>query len=664
MELHVYRDPFGKLVGDIAGIIVDEMKKSGVEISEKEVMLQIAEPPSPSLGDLGVMVARFAKKAGANVRNFAEKVQEQLKNIEGVSDTKIIGGYVNVFYSPEYLAHLVIDSLKEYPDYGSVPVEKPLRYIVEHTSANPIHPLHIGHARNSFLGDTLANLLRNRGHIVQTRFYVDDTGRQVAVLAFGYKLLGKPEPPPGVKPDEWVGRIYALTNLLMELKVIRDKLKEIETKYKAEGSLDEKTMDEYRELVRKQDEIAADLGRLWEKDKELFDKLSEAIMKFEGDFDEEIKKIMFAYEKGEEWAKELVRKVVDLALRGIRETLDRVEVRFDKWDYESELVWSGLVDEVIKKAKSSPYFTLHKGAEALDVGKLAADKSVREKLSIAIGGEIPPLILRRSDGTTLYTTKDIAYTIYKFKDFNADKVINVIGAEQRLPQAQIKLALYAIGHVKEAENLITYIYEMVILPGMKMSSRRYRIITLDWILDELYHRAKEEVDKRRSDLSEDERRKIAWWVARAAIKFYMAGTDPLKPLTFVFEKALSMKENSAPYLMYTYARANSVLEKAGGVDWDNIDYSKLGNGTRKRLVWLLGKYPWITSKAADDLSPELLASYLLTLADEFNRWYGEERIIDEGDKGLMNLKLAITYGVRHVIGHGLRLFGIKPLPHI
>ncbi|WFO75289.1 arginine--tRNA ligase [Desulfurococcaceae archaeon MEX13E-LK6-19] len=664
MELHVYRDPFGKLVSDIVGIIVDEMKESGVELSEKEVVLQIAEPPSPSLGDLGVMVARFAKKAGVNVRSFAEKIQEQLKNIEGVSDTKIIGGYVNVFYSSEYLAHLVIDSIKEYPDYGSVPVEKPLRYIVEHTSANPIHPLHIGHARNSFLGDTLANLLRNRGHIVQTRFYVDDTGRQVAILAFGYKLLGKPEPPPGVKPDEWLGRIYALTNLLMELKVIRDKLKEIETKYKVEGSLDEKTMDEYRELVRKQDEIAADLGRLWEKDKELFDKLSEAIMKFEGDFDEEIKKIMFAYEKGEEWAKELVRKVVDLALKGIRETLDRVEVRFDKWDYESELVWSGLVDEVIKKAKSSPYFTLHKGAEALDVGKLAADKNVREKLSITIGGEIPPLILRRSDGTTLYTTKDIAYTIYKFEDFNADKVINVIGAEQRLPQAQIKLALYAIGHVKEAENLITYIYEMVILPGMKMSSRRYRIITLDWILDELYHRAKEEVDKRRSDLDEDERRKIAWWVARAAIKFYMAGTDPLKPLTFVFEKALSMKENSAPYLMYTYARANSVLEKAGGVDWDNIDYSKLGNGTRKRLVWLLGKYPWITSKAADDLSPELLASYLLTLADEFNRWYGEERIIDESDKGLMNLKLAITYGVRHVIGHGLRLFGIKPLPHI
>lgn len=661
----ITRNPYGFLVDELGRIVVELSKDYGVPLDKKEVLLQITEPPSPKLGDIGIVVARFSKKTGVEIKTFANRLVEKIRGeVDGVDDVKIVGSYVNVFYKPEYLSRLVIKSIRKYSDYGNVPVDKPQRYVVEHTSANPIHPLHIGHARNAFLGNTLANLLKCRGHVVQTRFYINDTGRQVAIVSLGYKLAGEPDIPSNVKPDEWFGILYALTNLLIELKNVKEKIKDIEEKYRVTKDADEELMEEYRELVRKQDEITFDLSRLWEKDKELFNKLSEEIMRFKGDLEEEIKKIMKAYEKGEEWAKRLVRKVVDYVLEGIRKTLKQLNIVFDKWDYESDLIWSSLVNKVVEEARKSPYFMIHKGAEALDVGKIVLNDDIRRKLGISIRGEIPPLILRRSDGTTLYTTKDIAYTLFKFRDFNADKVINIIGAEQRLPQTQLKLALYAMGYTREAENLVTYIYEMVIVPGMKMSSRRYRIITLDWILSELYARAKEEVDKRRKDLGEDERKSIAWEIAKAAIKFYLAGSDPNKPLTFIYEKVLDMKENSAPYLLYTYARANSVLQKAGGVDWGSIDYNKLGNGTRKQLIWLLGKYPWIVAKAADDLSPDLLASFLLKIADEFNKWYGEERIIDETDKGLMNLKLAITYGVRNVLGHGLKIFGIEPLARI
>jgi len=656
-------NPYRYLVQGIASAVVNIGKEYGLELNYKDVVRLITEPPSMNLGDLGVSIHRFAKQARVNPIDFGEKVASTLRNNSEVSTAKVVGGYVNVFYKPDHLGRLIINSLKENPNYGSEPVDKPLRIIVEHTSANPIHPLHIGHARNAFLGDTLANLLRNRGHVVQTRFYIDDTGRQVAILALGYKLLGEPEPPENIKPDEWLGRIYALTNLLMELKDIRNKLKAIELKLKTTGGSEE-DLEEYRRFVKKQDEIVADLDRLWSLDKELFDKLSKAIMEYDGDFEKELGKIMMSYEKGEEWAKKLVRKVVDIALEGIKITLKNLDIDFNKWDYESDLVWSSLVEKIIGKAKNSPYFIIYKGAEALDTGKLAKNKEVIEKLDIRIRGEIPPLILRRSDGTTLYTTRDIAYTIYKFRDFNADKVINIIGAEQRLPQAQVKLALYAIGYRREAENLITYIYEMVHIPGMKMSSRRYRIVTLDWMLSELYDRAKKEVDSRRKDLPKEDRERISRELSKAAVKFQMASIDPLKPLSFSFEKALSLKENSAPYLMYTYARANSVLSKINSIEWDNIDYSEAEHPTRKKLLWLIGKYPWVASKAADDLSPELLGGFLIELADHFNRWYGEERIIDEKDPGIRNLKLAITYGVRHVIGHGLRLFGINVLPYI
>ena len=657
------RDPYGYLIKTFGSKIRKCLFAKGLSIDLTEIIRQIVEPPSPKMGDLGIPLHRYAKKAGISPKQLAMECQDYAADIEGIRDIKAINGYLNVFYDNSYLTVLTFESLRTYTNYGFNPIENPLRIIVEHTSANPIHPLHIGHARNSFIGDTLAKLLINRGHIVQTRFYIDDTGRQVAILALGYKLLGEPDPPNDVKSDEWLGRIYALTNLLIELKKVRNEIKNIEVKIKA-GFANEDEIERYKTLIDRQDRLAADIGRLWELDKELFDKLSKAIMEYEGDLEDEIRRIMFSYERGEDWAKILVRRVVEIALKGIRETLDKLGIEFDKWDYESDLVWNGYVEQIITKARKTPYFTIYKGAEALDLPKLASDRELLKRLGIKIRGEIPPLILRRSDGTTLYTTRDIAYTIYKFRDFNADKVINVIGGEQRLPQAQIKLALYALGYHREAENLITYIYEMVNIPGMKMSSRRYRIITLDWLLNELYARAKEEVDKRRRDLNEDERKEIAWGIAVAAAKFTMASYDPLKPLTFNFNKALNISKNSAPYLMYTYARANSILRKAGDIDWNNRDHTKIGNDIKKKLLWLIMKYPWIAGKAADDLSPELLADHLLRIADTFNKWYEMERIIDEKDLGYCNLKLALTYGVKQALEHGLKTFGIKPLSQV
>ncbi len=656
-------DPYSVLVQGFIEKIMEFLHSKGLEPDVEALVRQVAEPPSPEIGDLGIPMHRYSRALRMKPNDIAVECVKYVEKLRGVSFAKAINGYVNIGYERSYLARLFIDTLREIDNYGYNPTDKPQRIIVEHTSANPIHPLHIGHARNAFIGDTLANLLRNRGHVVQTRFYVDDTGRQVAILALGYRLLGEPEPPRNIKPDEWLGRIYALTNLLMEYKEVHNRLKDIERKAK-KGLASEDELEEYRRLLDKRDKIAADLAPLWEKDKELLDKLSKAILEYNGDLEEEVRKIMISYEKGYEWARKLVRKVVGHALKGIRETLDNLGIIFDKWDYESDLVWSSLVGRIVDQVRNSPYYIKYKGADALDLPRVARDKELLKKLGIGIRGEIPPLIIVRSDGTTLYTTKDIAYTIYKFRDFSADKVINIIGGEQRLPQAQVKLALYILGYRREAENLITYIYEMVNIPGMKMSSRRYRIITLDWLLKELYRRAKQEVDRRRSDLGEEERKEIAWWIAVGAAKFTMAAYDPLKPLTFSFDKALNIGENSAPYLMYTYARASSILRKAGGINWDTIDTGKIDGGIKRKLLWLLIKYPWIAGKAADDLSPELLANHLLRIADTFNKWYEEERIIDEKTPEYTNLKLALTLGVKKTIGHGLKMFGINPLEQI
>ncbi len=166
----------------------------------------------------------------------------------------------------------------------------------------------------------------------------------------------------------------------------------------------------------------------------------------------------------------------------------------------------------------------------------------------------------RADGTTLYTTRDIAYTLWKFKQ--AQKVINVIGMEQSLAQLQLKIALYAMGYSEYAENLVHFAYNLVTLPGYKMSSRRGHYITFDDVLSEAVQRAYEEVSKRSPMLSEEEKRKIADFVGLGAVRYALVDVDPSKPVMFTWERVLNFETNSAPYVQYTHARACSILRKA------------------------------------------------------------------------------------------------------
>jgi len=367
--------------------------------------------------------------------------------------------------------------------------------------------------------------------------------------------------------------------------------------------------------------------------------------------------------KADEEIVKVTRKLTSLCIEGFKETLSKLNIDFDKWDWESDVVWNSMVRKIIEKAKTTPYFTLHKGVPALDLPKLKS-KELYEKLRIPSTFEIPPLILQRSDGTTLYPTRDIAYSVLKFQDSGANIVINVIGADQKLPQAQLRLALYALGYTYEAENLIHYSYEIVHVPGARMRSRFGRIITLDEIINDAIKRAREEVEKRTTLVSEKEKEEVVKAVGIGAIRYFLISIAPSKPVVFEWSKVLDFERNSAPYIQYTHARACGILRKYrevfGEIDWNNIAYEKIdANPNRRRIIKMLAKYPQIVSKAADDLTPEIIPEYLNKLADIFNSWYQEEPVVKEQDPGERNLKAAIVYGVKTVIASALNLLGIK-----
>jgi arginyl-tRNA synthetase len=269
--------------------------------------------------------------------------------------------------------------------------------------------------------------------------------------------------------------------------------------------------------------------------------------------------------------------------------------------------------------------------------------------------QIPSLTLARSDGTTLYTTRDIAYTLWKFK--KAQKVINVIGMEQTLAQLQLKIALYALGFEKYADNLVHFAYNLVSLPGYKMSSRRGHYITFDEVMDDAVKRAYEEVSKRSPELSDEEKQKIADFVGIGAVRYALVEVDPSKPVVFTWDRVLNFETNSAPYIQYTHARACSILRKAARKP-KNPAYGMLKEKIEHEIVLSLAGFPDTFIEAAEYLKPNLIADFANSLSDKFNTFYNALPVIKAEPQGLSNARLMLVDAVRIVLRNALNLIGI------
>ncbi|MEM1982210.1 MAG: arginine--tRNA ligase [Sulfolobales archaeon] len=647
MEIH---DLYTYSINSLANSIYEVISSKCGSIRPSDLVPYVEEPARKDYGDLSLPLHRISRICGINL-NEVSNIVKGLRLCDLFSRSDLVNGYLNVFINEVNYAKILADIIRKNNErYGFVQDDRRLKVIVEFVSANPVHPLHIGSGRNAVLGDFLSRIFEVRGHEVQRRYYVNDLGRQVAVLVYGYVMLGKPEIPNNVKPDEWLGFIYAVTNTIIDIIELRKELP------KFDGIDGDTRVVKQREL----DELMGVLSELRSRDEALVDKLLDSIS---SDVDpvKSVEDLMMRYERGDPEVKEVFRYVAGMVLSGINSTLSRLSIHFDKWDWESDLVFSGMVREVLELARRSNYFTLHKDAPALDFSDLQMDQSIKALLRLPRSVEVPPLILMRSDGTTLYVTKDIAYSVMKFRDFNADLVINVVGNEQTLAQAQLRLALYALGFKDEASKLLHYSYELVTLPGIKMSGRRGRYVSVDQVLDGLEVKV-EDIMKSRG-IGAEERVKKA--MAVGAFKYMMLSSSPTKVINFDPEVALNLSRNSAPYLQYTYARASSILRKYGkSLEWDLINFKSASNPIRREILQLISKFPYIITKVSKDLDPELLTTYLNKLADVFNSWYDVEPIIHEVDEGVKHFKLFLTYSVGLVIKNGLYVMGIDVLDRI
>jgi arginyl-tRNA synthetase len=533
------------------------------ELPSADCMLTV----KPGYGDITSLIAfklaPILKRAPAEI---ARDVVQHLGFDELIARAEASGPYINFFVSSKYLHRTLSAVLNEDKEYGRIGADGLV--ILEHTSANPNGPLHIGHMRNSVIGDTLRRCLQQAGYDVETQYYVNNMGRQIALVVWGittFELNGRK------KSDHATAEVYVKANADVELHPTK--------------------LTEIRDLMQR-------------------------------------------FESGDQDVACLFQDAVNFCLHGINETLRNLHVTHDQFIWESEFLEDidGLLNELRRYSVND------------------VDGSTRVNLSsYGIGKD---LVLRRSDGTSVYATRDIAYHIWKAGRCN--RMIDVLGADHKLTARQVGKVLELL-NINAPEVLF---FEFVSLPEGSMSTRLGHFVSADEVLERVSEKAYEEVDKRRPKLSEREKRTIAKAVAIGATRYDLLRVSADKPMVFDWNEALDFERQGGPFLQYAHARASNILLKAA--EEREFDANLLIDEYEIKLIKLCAQFPAVIEDVTKNMSVSVLAAYARELAEAFNQFYRFMPVLS-AELEMRHARLALVRCARIVLRNVLNCLGIEPL---
>jgi arginyl-tRNA synthetase len=635
-------------------------------------------PPTRELGDLALPVAfELARTLRKAPKVIAEELAGALGDIPGVARVEATKGYLNLFLDRR--AFLSDRLAGGPPNVAPRPKAGAVKTIVEHTAINPNKAAHIGHLRNSALGDTLVRALRFRGVPVEVQNYIDDTGVQVADVVVGFRHLEKQN--------------------LASVRAIADATR-----------FDFHCWDLYARVA---EWYAEDKSRLHARLDTLHD-----------------------IEHGGNESAEIAAFVADRIVRRHLETMARLHVHYDLLAWEGDILrlhfWARAF-EVLKEKGAVFHQTQGRLAGCWvmtiedEVGAAAADA---ESEAGSGEDESREKVIVRSNGTVTYVGKDMAYQFWKFgvlrRDFHyhvfsrredgqpvwatcgeaepdapghpafggAGAVFNVIDVRQSYLQKLLKQALAAIGRREEADRSVHFSYEMVTLthntarqlgytlsaedaarPFVEVSGRKGLGVKADDLLDVLEKKAGEEVAKRNAELSADETRRIAEAIAIAAVRYFMIRFSRGKVIAFDIDEALNFEGESGPYLQYAVVRANNIFQKLrdreGVAEAEFLSpltgapAEELNGEAHGHDLWALvleaSRLDEVAEQAVRTLEFSVLAKYAFGLAQTFNAFYHRFPILNEERDDARRWRAAAVSYFRNQLAGALSLMGI-PVP--
>jgi len=546
--------------------IITALKKE----AKGDVVLEI--PPNPELGDYAFPCFVLARVKKKNPVQIAKELSKSLK-INGVSKIEAKGPYLNFFVEKGSRAEQVVAKILKEKDYGSTRAGKGKHALIEHTSINPNASPHVGRARNAIIGDSVARILRYEGYKTDVHYFVNDIGKQIAMLVLAAK---------GKKPA-----FNKLLNLYVK-----------------------------------------------------FNKQLEGNEKLEKDIFAVLKKL----EDGDKATRKRFHDIVDVCVKGQEKIFSDFGIKYDKYDYESGYLFSKKTKEVLQKLK--------------DTGHLFTDEDDRTVLGLKGVEEVEKgmknavLVLTRGDGTSLYSLRDIAYTIDKAKWAKGRNII-VLGEDQKLYFHQIAAAMELL-HVTPPESLH---YSFVLLAEGKMSTRKGTVVLLEDFMKEAVQKAKAKISKSEKPPKGKKLDELAKTIGYGAVKYSILKVSAEKNVTFDWEQALSFEGESGPYVQYAHARINSIIKKYKGKK-SKPKLSLLSNESEQRLIGTLGRFPDVMASAARQLAPHTLVAYAKDVAQDFTGFYHSSPVLKADTPELVQARLALCEASKKVLKTVLNLLGI------
>ncbi|MFP4292177.1 MAG: arginine--tRNA ligase [Cyclobacteriaceae bacterium] len=550
----------------------------------------------------------YGKVSGKNPQATAEEIGKYLKeHSEVVEDFNVVKGFLNLEISDTFWLQVVGDVIqaeaKNQRPYGfAEPSGR--KVMVEFSSPNTNKPLHLGHLRNNFLGDSVARILQARGHEVRRVNLVNDRGIHICKSMLAYQRFGKGETPEeaDLKGDHLVGKYYVQFD-----KAYKQEIEELKA-----GGMEEEQAKKEAPLIK----AAQEMLQKWEQ--------------------------------GDAEVTQLWEKMNGWVYQGFDKTYRSIDVMFDKIYYESNtyLLGKDIVEEGLSKGV---FFRKDDGSVWIDL----SDEGMDEKLVL------------RSDGTSVYMTQDLGTADLRHDDYPFDNLVYVVGNEQDYHFKVLFTILKKLGR-SYADGLYHLSYGMVDLPSGKMKSREGTVVDADDLIQEMIDTAREHTLElgKIEGFTESQAQVLYRMLGIGAIKYFLLKVDPRKRMLFNPQESVQFQGNTAPFIQYTYARISAILRKAAELQLDLKDAAILSRQqslqpSEREVIRLLAEFSQKIAAAADDYSPSVVAQYAYDLAKEYNRFYTEVPIFGEENADVLHFRVVFSAAVAETIKTAMRLLGIE-----
>ncbi len=549
--------------------------------------------------------ARVSRKSPEETGNMIGA--HLVENVSVVAGFNTVKGFLNLVLSEssqvDQFAQLFDgQNVADSPAFKIKP--KGQTVVVEYSSPNTNKPLHLGHLRNNFLGNSVSRILQAVGNEVVKVQIINDRGIHICKSMLAWQRYGNGETPEasGIKGDHLVGKYYVAFD-----KAYKAEIAELveEGMAKEEAEKQAPIILEAQAMLRKWEAKEPEVYALWEK--------------MNG------------------WVYE-----------GFNATYERMKVDFDKLYYESDTYLVGR-DRVMEGLEKGVFFKKEDGSVWVDL----TDEGLDQKL------------LLRKDGTSVYMTQDIGTALMRYDDYPAlSKLIYTVGNEQEHHFKVLFKILKKLGY-EWADACYHLSYGMVDLPEGKMKSREGTVVDADDLMNEMAATAKERTIElgKIEGFTEEEADELYRVLGLGAMKYFLLKVDPRRRMLFNPAESIEFQGNTGTFIQFAHARIRSIVRKAEqiGIDLSNIDYGAIDelHETEKELIHIIGLYGHKVTLAADEYAPSIVAQYVYELAKYYNRFYTEASIFNEDDLAKRAFRVALSALTAQTIKLSMELLGIE-----